>query len=221
MSSNRISVPIKNREVAGQSLAEALQSYQGRKDLLVLALPRGGVPVAYEVARQLAAPLDLMLVRKLGTPGHKELAMGAIASGGYRVINDHIVSSMGISDEAIEREAEEEQVEMERRETTYRGDRPRPEVKGKQVILVDDGVATGATIRAAIVALRKQDPAGVIVAVPVAPPDTVEKLRQEADEVICPATPEPFNAIGAWYVEFPQVSDSEVQEFLGKAWRKG
>jgi putative phosphoribosyl transferase len=211
-------LPIKDRTVAAQALAQALESYRDREDVVVLGLPRGGVPVAYQVAEHLNARLDLMLVRKLGTPGQEELAMGAIASGGIRVLNENVVSPLRISVEAIEQVAAEEKRELERREQAYRGDRPRPDITRKCVVLVDDGVATGATMRAAIGALRQQNPARVIVAVPVAPPDTVEMLRSEADEVICLATPEPFIAISKWYADFAQVSDEDVKQLLGKAW---
>jgi len=214
-------VPIRDRTSAGRALAEALKNYRGRDDVVVLALPRGGVPVASEVAGALGAQLDLMIVRKLGTPGQPELAMGAIASGGIRVLNDEIVSSLRISAEAINKVASREQQELERREQAYRGDRPRPAVEGKCIILIDDGVATGATMRAGIAALRRQRPARIIVAVPVAPFDTVELLRGEADEVVCLATPEPFFAIGRWYVEFPQLTDEEVREQLARMWQAG
>lgn len=213
-----VELPIKNRIVAGQALARALESYRNRENVLILGLPRGGVTLAYEVARELNALMDLILVRKLGTPGQEELAMGAIASGGIRVLNENIVSSLYIPDEVIEEVATAEQQELERRERAYRGNRPRPEVTHKHVILVDDGLATGATMRAAIAALRQQKPASIVVAVPVAPFDTVEKLNSEADEVICLATPEPFMAIGNWYVDFSQVSDEEVKRLLSKAW---
>jgi len=214
-------LPIRDRVSAGRALAAALARYRGRDDVLVLALPRGGVPVAAEVAGALGAQLDLMIVRKLGTPGQPELAMGAIASGGIRVLNEDIVSSLRISHEVIERVAGREQEELERRERAYRGERPRPAVEGKHVILIDDGIATGATMRAAIAGLRRQRPASIVVAVPVAPPDTVELLRAEADEVVCPATPEPFFAIGRWYVEFPQLTDEEVRGELTRVWQAG
>ncbi|AOY90144.1 phosphoribosyltransferase [Marinobacter salinus] len=215
-----VKLPINNRIEAGQALARAMSRYRGREDLLVLGLPRGGVPVAYEIAADLNVQLDLMLVRKLGTPGQKELAMGAIASGGIRVLNDEIVGALGISDEAIERVASEEQQELERREQAYRGDRSRPEIEGKCIILVDDGLATGASMRAAIEALRLQNPSSIVVAVPVAPSDTIGKLSAEADDVICLATPEPFMAIGNWYRDFTQVSDQEVKQTLNKAWER-
>ncbi|SFM73683.1 putative phosphoribosyl transferase [Marinobacter pelagius] len=212
-------LPIKDRITAGRALAKAMANYRDRQDLLVLALPRGGVPVAYELAEALHAPLDLMLVRKLGSPGQQELAMGAIASGGVRVLNEELVSYLHVSEETLEKVAVREQKELERRERAYRGDRPWPEILGKCVILVDDGVATGATMRVAIKALRKQNPKEVVVAVPVAPPDTIEVLRREADDVVCLAMPEPFTAIGLWYVNFSQVSDEEVTEQLERAWK--
>ncbi|GAA0840179.1 phosphoribosyltransferase [Marinobacter szutsaonensis] len=213
-------LPIPDRVSAGQTLAKAMENYRDRQDLLVLALPRGGVPVAYELAEALHAPMDLMLVRKLGTPGQRELAMGAIASGGIRVLNDDLVSYLHISEQTLEQVVAMEQKELERREQAYRGDRPRPEIEGKCVILVDDGIATGATMRVAIKALRGQQPKELVVAVPVAPADTIETLRNEADDVVCLATPEPFTAIGLWYVDFGQVSDEEVTKQLAKAWAK-
>lgn len=212
-------LPIKDRITAGRALAKAMTNYRDRQDLLVLALPRGGVPVAYELAEALHAPLDLILVRKLGSPGQQELAMGAIASGGVRVLNEELVSYLHVSEETLEKVAAREQKELERRERAYRGDRPWPEITGKCVILVDDGVATGATMRVAIKALRKQNPKEVVVAVPVAPPGTIEVLRREADDVVCLAMPEPFTAIGLWYVNFSQVSDEEVTEQLERAWK--
>lgn len=214
----KISLPFQDRVQAGRELGRALNAYRGRGDLLVLALPRGGVPVACEIADALGAEVDLMIVRKLGTPGQEELAMGAIASGGIRVLNADIVASLGITERAIEQVEARERREIERRERAYRGARPRPAVEGNCVILVDDGVATGATMRAAIAGLRLQKPARIVVAVPVAPPDTVDVLRREADEVACLATPEPFWAIGKWYVAFPQLSDDEVRERLARTW---
>lgn len=211
-------LPFRDRVAAGRALAAALEPYRNRNDVLVLALPRGGVPVAAEVAAALGAGLDLMIVRKLGAPGHEELAMGAIASGGVRVLNPHVISSLGIRETAIEQAATREERELERRECAYRGMRDRPAIQGKCVILVDDGVATGATMRAAIEALRHQLPAKIVVAVPVAPPDTVGRLRREADEAICLEAPEPFMAIGQFYVEFTQLSDEAVREQLAKAW---
>jgi putative phosphoribosyl transferase len=215
---NETMLPLRDRVQAGRALGAALWTYRGRHDVLVLALPRGGVPVACEVADALGAEVDLMIVRKLGTPGQEELAMGAIASGGVRVLNRDVIESLQISERAIAEVERRERGEIERREHAYRGQRPRPAVAGQCVILVDDGVATGATMRAAIAALRQQKPAKVVVAVPVAPLDTVEVLRSEADEVECLATPEPFRAIGCWYVEFPQLSDEEVRTRLSRSW---
>ena len=213
-----MSILIQDRTTAGRDLARSLLKYCKRPDVIVLGLPRGGVPVAAEIAQALHAPLDIVLVRKLGTPGHEELAMGAIASGGIRVLNDDIVSTLGLHEEDIERVAVREQVELERRMKAYRGERPWPTIEDKHVILVDDGVATGATMRAAIAALRMQSPASISVAVPVAPFDTLTHLRSEADEVVCLATPEPFRAIGLWYMSFPQLSDEEVRRTLRERW---
>lgn len=213
-------LPIPNRQVAGQALAEALHAYGDRDDLIVLALPRGGLPVALEIADALDAPLDLMLVRKLGTPGQEELAMGAIASGGGRVMNQNVVQALAISEQAIERVAGQEGRELQRREQVYRGDRPWPNLEGRCVILVDDGLATGATMRAAVEAVRAKQPARIVVAVAVAPSDTVALLRKQADDVVCLAEPEPFRAIGLWYEDFSQVSDEEVCQMLAKAWNK-
>lgn len=212
-------LPFLNRSAAGQVLANKLESYTGRDDVVVLALPRGVVPVAVEVARALGAELDLMIVRKLGTPGQEELAMGAVASGQVRVMNRSVVESLGVSPDMIEAQARREQREVRRRELAYRGDRPPVDLEGKCVLLVDDGVATGASIRAAIQAVRSKHPASVIVAIPVAPADTLSLLREEADEVVCLVTPEPFLAIGQWYYDFTQVEDDEVQETLQKHWQ--
>lgn len=211
-------VPFSDRTQAGRLLGQALLHYRERNDVVVLALPRGGVPVAFEVVKAINASLDLMLVRKLGTPGQEELAMGAIAWGGVRVLNPDIIGSLGISADTIDAVANRESKELERRQRAYRGDRPPPQMQGRCVILVDDGLATGATMRSAVKALRQQHPARIVVAVPVAPPDTVETLRHEADEVVCLATPEPFMAIGRWYLEFPQTSDDEVKDLLRRAW---
>lgn len=211
-------LPIPDRTTAGHALAEELRDYKERDNVIVLGLPRGGLPVAYEIARALGAELDLMLVRKLGTPGQEELAMGAIASGGIRVLNSDVVRMLDIDDEAIDQVAEREQRELERREQAYRGQRPYPDLRDRCVILVDDGLATGATMRAAVRAVRKQSPAEIVVAVPVAPADTVAALRSEVDTVICPHTPANFMAIGAWYIHFPQVSDDEVKALLSEAW---
>ncbi len=209
-----IELPIRDRTAAGEALADALADRFSNVNALVLALPRGGVPVAYEVARRLNAELDLMLVRKLGAPGQRELAAGAIASGGIRVLNQSVIDGLGISERELDRVAEEERRELERREGLYRDRRPHPDVAGRSVILVDDGVATGATMRAAIAALRQQQPKEVVVAVPVAAADTLAILAREADEVVCLATPSPFWAIGQWYRNFDQVSDDEVRRLL-------
>jgi predicted phosphoribosyltransferase len=210
-----------NREHAGRVLAERLRKYAGRDDVLVLALPRGGVPVAFEVAQALRAPLDLFLVRKLGVPGHEELAMGAIASGGVRVLNHEVVDSLGIPSSAIERTAASEERELKRREQAYRGSRPAPEVEGRTVILIDDGLATGSSMRAAVAALTQQKPARIVVAVPVAAPSTCEEFRAEVDEIVCATTPEPFLAVGRWYHDFAQTSDEEVRLLLDRAQRGG
>jgi predicted phosphoribosyltransferase len=199
---------------AGRRLASRLKSYAGSAALLVLGLPRGGVPVAREVARALGAPLDVMIVRKLGVPGEEELAMGAISSGGVWVMNERVVKSMGIPAEVIEEVAAREQHELERREQLYRGSRPPFDAKGRTVILVDDGIATGATIRAAARALRKLEPARIIIAVPTAPASTLQKLEKEVDEVVCLRTPKPFFAIGESYEDFSQVGDDEVRAML-------
>ena len=209
--------PFADRRHAGKRLAARLASYANRSDVLVLALPRGGVPVAYEVARALNAPLDVFLVRKLGVPGDEELAMGAIACGGVRVLNEEVTSRNDISDSAIEEVASREQQELQRRERLYRGNQAAPDVEGRTVILIDDGLATGSTMRAAAIALRHMRPAKIIVAVPVAAAETCADLRSEVDEVICGATPEPFMAVGAWYSDFEQTTDEEVRELLHRA----
>ncbi|MEX8195439.1 phosphoribosyltransferase [Comamonas guangdongensis] len=213
-------IPFRDRVEAGQALAAALAAWHGQADVLVLALPRGGVPVAYEIASALALRLDLMLVRKLGTPGHKEMAMGAIASGGVQVLNDDVIRHLNISPAAIDAAVQEETLELRRRDQAYRGQRPAPAVAGQSVILVDDGLATGATMRAAIAAVRQQAPARIVVAVPVAPAETLTMLRPLADQLICPFTPEPFFAIGQCYRDFAQTSDQEVNTLLGQAWRR-
>lgn len=212
-----IQLPFADRAQAGRLLAAALRDYAGRSDALVLALPRGGVPVAFEIAAAIHAPLDLLLVRKLGTPGHPELAMGAIASGGVRVLNWDVVEACGISEAAIEVVERQEHRELERRERVYRGDRAPPQFAGRCVIVVDDGIATGATMRAAVQALRQGRPGRIVVAVPVGARETIDALRQEADDVTCLAMPEPFTAIGCWYRKFPPTSDEEVKELLGRA----
>ncbi len=210
-----------DRRDAGRRLARALAHLAGTPGLLVLALPRGGVPVAYEVARALDAELDLMLVRKLGTPGQPELAMGAIASGGVEVLNPRVVAALGIPDALIRETARREYRELKRREHAYRGDRPPPAIEGRTVILVDDGLATGSTMRAAVQALKTQNPARIVVAVPVAPPDTLATLAEEVDEAIALLTPDHFAAVGQWYHDFSQTSDQEVIELLQKAWAAG
>src|SRR5437870_5579188 len=207
----------KDRIDAGRQLATRLSNYTNRHDVLILALPRGGVPVAYEVARALHAPLDIFLVRKLGVPGHEELAMGAIASGGIRVLNEDLVRALRIPAEVIDAVAAEEQQELKRRERAYRGDRPTPQVRGKTVILIDDGLATGSTMRAAVAALRQQGPARIVVAVPVGAPETCAEFQEEADESICARTPEPFYAVGLWYSDFSQTTDEEVHDLLERA----
>lgn len=209
-----MSVRFRDRFAAGRYLAAALAPGMARPNTLVLALPRGGVPVGYEVAQSLHAPLDLMLVRKLGVPGHEELAMGAIASGGILVISDDVIRAFGIPERAIAAAAANEKHELERRERAYRGDRPPPRVQGLNVILVDDGLATGSTMRAAVAALRAQHPKRLVVAVPVAARETCEALRPEVDEVICALTPDPFLAVGQWYQDFSQITDDEVRKLL-------
>ncbi len=184
--------------------------YGGRTDVLTLGLPRGGVPVAHEVAQILNVPLDIFVVRKLGVPGHEELAMGAIATGGAVVFNDEVLENMGIPSRAIEGVIERERAELERRERDYRGNRPAPDVSGKTVILVDDGLATGASMQAAVQAVRALGPAAVVVAVPVGAAATCARLRRYADDVVCVATPEPFRAVSSWYDDFSQTTDEEV-----------
>jgi putative phosphoribosyl transferase len=207
----------RDRREAGRFLSGKLMAYTDRPDVLVLALPRGGVPVAFEVARALHAPLDVFLVRKLGVPGHDELAMGAIASGGVRVLNEDVVRGLRISSDVVDRVFAREKQELERRERSYRGARPAPDVRGRTAILIDDGLATGSTMRAAIVALRQQGPARIVVAVPVGAPETCAEFQDEADEAICALTPEPFYAVGVWYQDFSQTTDQEVHELLEQA----
>jgi predicted phosphoribosyltransferase len=207
----------RDRVDAGKQLAKRLTDYADRDDVLVLALPRGGVPVAYEVAKSLRVPLDIFLVRKLGVPGHEELAMGAISTGGVRVLNDDVVSYLGIPGDVIDAVAAGELKELERRERAYRGNRPEPDVRGKTVILIDDGLATGSTMRAAAAALRQQNPARIIVAVPVSAPQICDEYRMGVDEIICAKTPEPFLGVGMWYEDFSQTTDDEVRALLSKA----
>ncbi len=207
----------RNRAQAGRLLAERLAPYANRHDVLVLGLPRGGVPVAFEVAQKLRAPLDVFVVRKLGLPGQEELAMGAIASGGIRVLNPAVVGALQIPERIIDRVAARERRELERRERLYRGDRPAPEVAGRTMILVDDGIATGSTMRAAIAALRRQKPARIVVAVPTAAPSTYEEFKTLADEIVALMTPEHFYAIGQWYEDFAQTTDEAVRHLLEQA----
>ena len=205
----------KNRSEAGRFLAQKLEEYTNKPNVVVLALPRGGVPVAYEVADALKAPLDIFVVRKLGVPGYDELAMGALATGGIRVLNSRVVDYLDISDETIEAVARREQRELERRERLYRGTRPALDVRGRTVIIVDDGMATGSTMRAAVRALKEQQPKEIIVAVPVGARETCESFAKEVDTMcVCAITPEPFDGVGLWYRDFKQTSDEEVRQLL-------
>lgn len=203
-----------DRRSAGRMLAEKLRAYAGRSDAIVLGLPRGGVPVAYEVAGALALPLDVFIVRKLGVPGHEELAMGAIANGGVRVLNHEVIDHLVIPRAAIERVTETEKAELERRLIQYRGSRPPLDLESKQVLLVDDGLATGSTMRAAIAAVKQMRPAAVIVAVPVGAIDTCEELAREADRLICLMKPQWFRSVGEWYEDFTTTTDDQVVELL-------
>lgn len=203
-----------SRRDAGIALARRLHHLRNRRDVIVLGLPRGGIPVAYEVARALEAPLDVFVVRKLGVPGYEELAVGAIASGGIRVLNEDVKAWCGLSDRAIDAIAQREQTELERRERAYRDGRPLLPLKDRVVVLVDDGLATGSTMRAAVMAARRLEPARIVVAVPVGAADTCHALTDVADEVICATTPEPFNAVGLWYSDFTQTTDDEVRRLL-------
>jgi putative phosphoribosyl transferase len=214
---NVMSRLFQDRMEAGRALAGLLGAYARRKDVLILALPRGGVPVAFEVAQALNLPLDVFVVRKLGLPSNEELAMGALATGNVRVLNEEVVNSFGITESIIEAVAEKERVELERRERLYRGHAPFPAVGDKTVLLVDDGLATGSTMRAAVAALRRQHPNRIVVAVPVAPPSTCEILRSEADEVVTVATPEPFYAVGQWYKVFDQTTDWQVRDLYERS----
>jgi putative phosphoribosyl transferase len=207
----------RDRRDAGRQLAQQLLAYADDPDVTVLALPRGGVPVAYEVALALHAPLDVFLVRKLGVPGQPELAMGAIATGGVRILNEDIVQALGVPEEVIATVAAEEQRELERRERRYRGANPPLNLRGRTVILIDDGLATGSTMRAAVAAVRRQQPARIVVAVPVAAPSTCEAFQSEVDEIVCLFTPEPFQAVGLWYADFSQTTDEEIQQLLAHA----
>ena len=204
----------KNRSDAGKRLAAKLQIYAHRPDVVVLGLPRGGIPVAFEVARTLQLPLDVFVVRKMGVPGHEELAMGAIASGGIRVLNEDVVRSLNISREIIESVEKTQSEELKRREQLYRGNRPGLDVRDLTILLVDDGLATGATMRAAVQALRRQKPVSIIVAVPAAAPEACEELGEEADDIVCAITPDPFFSVGSWYQDFSQTTDEEVSQLL-------
>lgn len=208
----------RDRQEAGRLLAERLGSYANRDPLIVLALPRGGVPVAVEVARALSAPMDVIVVRKLGTPGQPELAMGAIAMGGVRVLNRGVVDALDVDGNALREQTERERAELVRRERAFRGERPFPPVEGHTVILVDDGLATGSTMRAAIEIVKQHDPREVVVAVPVAPPSTVDDLSRLVDDMVVVATPEPFYAIGLWYDDFHQLRDEDVRGALEQNW---
>ena len=210
-------IKFRNRTEAGKMLAEKLTAYPHQKDLLVLALPRGGVPVAFEVAKELNAPLDICIARKLGVPNHKELAMGAIASGGIGILNYDVINTLGIDEETIKVVASEELKELQRRDRVYRGDAAPIDIKNKTIILIDDGIATGSTIRAAITVIKQQQPAKLIVAVPVAPASTYTELKSEVDEIVCLETPEPMSAIGLWYEDFSQTTDEEVRQLLSSS----
>ncbi|HEY5611217.1 MAG TPA: phosphoribosyltransferase [Thermoanaerobaculia bacterium] len=207
----------RNREEAGRVLARALGHYAGRPDVVLLALPRGGVPIAFEVAEALDAPLDVFVVRKLGVPGHEELAMGAIATGDTRVLNHGVIRDLAISSALIDEVTVAERRELERREKKYRGERPPLDLRGRTVILIDDGLATGSTMRAAIAAVRQKSPTKIVVGVPVAPTDACEDLNGEVDEIVCARTPEPFYAVGLWYEEFDQTTDEEVHDLLERS----
>ncbi|RPI94486.1 MAG: phosphoribosyltransferase [Chloroflexi bacterium] len=210
----------KDRRDAGRVLAQKLSAYADRSDVIVLALPRGGVPVAYEVALALNAPLDIFIVRKLGLPGREELAIGAIASGEVRVLNEDIIHALNLPEEMINHVAQQELQELGRREQNYRGDRPTPDVHDKTIILVDDGLATGASMRAAVTGLRAGSPARIVIAVPTAAPETCDAFKFEVDEMICAMTPEPFDGVGRWYEDFSQITDEQVHTFLEEATRQ-
>lgn len=213
-SSDEPLAPFANRPAGGRALARMLAPYAGRNDTLVLALPRGGVPVGFEVARALDAPLDVLTVRKLGFPGHSELAMGALATGGVCVLNEDLVTGHGISRETVAKVAEREAREIVRRESNYRRLEPPLDPRGRTVVLVDDGLATGATMRAAVLAVRAQDPAAIVVAVPVAAEESLEEIEAIADAVVCPLVPPSLRAVGLWYENFEQVTDAEVRSLL-------
>jgi putative phosphoribosyl transferase len=209
--------PFRDRTEAGRMLATTLQEYASRDDVVVLALPRGGVPVGFEVAKSLDVPLDVFVVRKLGLPGQEELAMGAIASGGVRVLNRDLIRGLGVPEEVVDQVTRQEQRELERREREYRDGRSPIDVRAKKVILVDDGLATGSSMQVAVLALKQKEPAQVIVAVPVAPAETCAELQSVADKVVCAVTPQPFWGVGQWYEDFSQTSDEEVRELLRRA----
>ena len=209
--------PFHDRSDAGKVLAQRLRMYANRSDVIVLGLPRGGVPVAFEVARELNAPLDVFLVRKLGVPGYPELAMGALASGGVRVLNDAVVSQLNLPNRVIDAVAREQEAELRRREVAYRGHRALPEIQGKTVIVVDDGVATGSTMKAAVRAIRHQGAAEIIVAAPTVARSSCDELEREADEVVSVIVPEDFVAVGYWYEDFAQTTDAEVTALLDEA----
>ncbi len=212
-----VGMAFRDRVDAGRQLAQKLLHYAGRNDVSVLALPRGGVPVAYEVACALDAPLDVFLVRKLGVPGHEELAMGAIAEGGFRVLNRDVIEDTGVTPETIDRVAMRELEELARRAREYRGDKPAPDLTGRIVILVDDGLATGASMRAAIAALRPQRPARIVVAIPVAAQSTYREFRAAVDEIVAVELPDRFYAVGAWYEDFSQTTDDEIRALLARS----
>lgn len=210
-------LPYRNRQEAGKYLAEHLAAYRDRDDVIVLALPRGGVPIGYEVAKALHAPLDVFIVRKIGMPGAEEFAIGAIASGGVRLLDEDLIARYGVSRAAVDAVIAAEERELERREQQYRGDRRLPDLTGKTVILVDDGLATGSTMRAAVAALRREGAARIVVGVPVAAPETCQLLEHEVDDIVCAVTPQPFHAVGLWYADFSQTSDGEVHALLERA----
>jgi putative phosphoribosyl transferase len=215
-----MAVPFRDRAEGGRVLARELDAYANRSDVLVLGLPRGGVPVAYQVATALRVPLDVFVVRKIGMPGHEEFAMGAIASGGARLLNADVIEDYGVPPMEVERTIAVETRELTRRELLYRGDRSFPDLTGKTVILVDDGLATGSSMRVAVKALRQDGPAAIVVAVPVAASETCEAFRDVSDEIVCAVTPEPFFAVGMWYEDFSQTSDEEVRDLLERARRE-
>jgi len=213
-------IPFRDRRDAGKNLAQKLSAYAGRPDVLIVALPRGGVPVAYEVALALNASLDILIVRKLGLPGQEELAIGAIASGGIRILNGDIIRTLSIPEEVINFVVKREIEELQRREKLYKGNRPSPDVRDRTVILIDDGLATGASMRAAVSGLRAQHPARIVVAVPAAAQEVCDAFRSEVDEIVCAITPEPFYGVGRWYEDFSQVTDEEVRILLEEANRQ-